>query len=352
MKRNYSIELLKLYFAICIAFGHANRLREGFGTSIPSISSGMIVVLFYILSGFFLVKSFDSGKYSDPWNYSLARLKRIYPYYIVAFLLLFTYENLQLLYHVKDFIRALFMSLPEIFLVQNVGVFPGGINYPLWQMCCLVVASHVLFGLLMWNRQATLNVICPVFAICTFTALANAYGGDRIDMWQVLGEFFYGQLIRATGSLALGMLAYTPINLILKALENVQYKFMPILISLSSIVAFLVLWINRGSYAIVFPFFAILICMLYSKGVYAKYFQIPFLAKLDKLSLAIYLTHALTIKFFSKNSYIYENLSDLKGDMLYIVVVILVSIALIILVDFMSYLISKAKPLLTKLKTE
>lgn len=343
MKRNYSIELLKLYFAICISLGHAGWLRDGFGTSLPSISSGMIVVLFFILSGFFLVKSFDSRKYADSWEYSLARLKRIYPYYIVAFLTLFTYKNINQIHHISDFFEKLLTSLPEIFLLQNIGVFPGGINYPLWQMCCLIVACHLLFGLLMWNRQATINVICPLLAICTFTALSNVYGSDKIDLWGVVYEFFYVPLIRAVGSLSLGMLAYNPINLILKKLENSSGRFTPVCVSLSSIVAFWALWLNRNSYAIVFPFFAVLICMLYSKGIYARFLQIPLLAKLDKLSLGIYLTHAFIIQIFNNNRHLIESLNMLEGDMLYIAVVIIFSVILIVLVDFMKYLSKKSK---------
>ena len=58
MERNYSIDFLKILFALSIACGH-------FKGSV--LSSDLIVELFFILSGFFLVNSFYSGKYhGDP----------------------------------------------------------------------------------------------------------------------------------------------------------------------------------------------------------------------------------------------------------------------------------------------
>ena len=52
MERNYSIDFLKILFALSIACGH-------FKGSV--LSSDLIVELFFILSGFFLVNSFYSG---------------------------------------------------------------------------------------------------------------------------------------------------------------------------------------------------------------------------------------------------------------------------------------------------
>lgn len=48
MKRNYCLDLLKFYFAITIAVSHAP-----FGASFPVVASDKIVMLFFVLSGFF-----------------------------------------------------------------------------------------------------------------------------------------------------------------------------------------------------------------------------------------------------------------------------------------------------------
>ena len=49
MKRNYCIDFIKIVLAIFIALGH-------FGVQI--VSSGMVVICFFIISGYFLVRSY------------------------------------------------------------------------------------------------------------------------------------------------------------------------------------------------------------------------------------------------------------------------------------------------------
>ena len=102
MERNYSIDFLKILFALSIACGH-------FKGSV--LSSDLIVELFFILSGFFLVNSFYSGKYhGDALSYTASRLKRIYPYYLLAFLILFiSFKSADLLHPIRflsDFANA------------------------------------------------------------------------------------------------------------------------------------------------------------------------------------------------------------------------------------------------------
>ena len=94
MERNYSIDFLKILFALSIACGH-------FKGSV--LSSGLIVELFFILSGFFLVNSFYSGKYhGDALSYTASRLKRIYPYYLLALLILFiSFKSADLLHPIR-----------------------------------------------------------------------------------------------------------------------------------------------------------------------------------------------------------------------------------------------------------
>ena len=109
MERNYSIDFLKILFALSIACGH-------FKGSV--LSSDLIVELFFILSGFFLVNSFYSGKYhGDALSYTASRLKRIYPYYLLAFLILFiSFKSADLLHPIR-FLSDFANAVPEVLLV-------------------------------------------------------------------------------------------------------------------------------------------------------------------------------------------------------------------------------------------
>ena len=168
MKRNYSVDFVKFLFAVMIAIGHFTGV-DGI------ISGGKIVNLFFVMSGYFLVNSFNSGKYENSWQFTFQRIKRIYPYYIFAFIIIFLGIYLSEGLGIFQLIDKLFKSLPEIFMLQNIGVFPGGINYPLWQLCTLIVVSHIMFSLLKWEKNLTLNVLCPLMAIGVYTYFANAY---------------------------------------------------------------------------------------------------------------------------------------------------------------------------------
>ena len=108
MGRNYSVDVLKLVFAIFIAMGH-------FGAEL--LSSTLIVDCFFVLSGYFIVRSFDSGKYKEggSFAYVLARVKRIYPYYIVAFIILFIVKYFIQWNGISALKDAIKHSLPEFF---------------------------------------------------------------------------------------------------------------------------------------------------------------------------------------------------------------------------------------------
>lgn len=206
LQRNYSIDLLKFYFACNVALGHTNL-----PTLLPLINIDYVVTLFFILSGYFLVRSFDSGKYATPWQYTMSRVCRIWPYYFCAFLILFLYMQLDSGAGIRETVRRFSHSLQEILMLQNVGIFPEGINFPTWQLSTLIFGSHLLFTLLAWNRQLALNLICPALAACIYTCL----GMDH-NPWGNIGHFFYVPMLRAIAGLSLGMFLYDPFCLLLK----------------------------------------------------------------------------------------------------------------------------------------
>ena len=334
MKRSYSIDFIKFIFAIAIAIGHAH-----YSESI--ISSGLIVNLFFVLSGYFLVNSFESEKYDNSWQYSFQRIKRIYPYYIFAFIVLFMYTNLCKKLDVVSLSKLFFKSLPEIFLVQNVGIFPGGINYPLWQLCTLIVVSHIMFSMLKWDKQFTINVICPIVAIGVYTYLSNVYDSGVPNDWGVEYKFLYVPLIRAAGSLAIGMFANYPIKRCLVWLENNKNKLLPITVSLLGMCAGVVFWLNRNSYSSIIPFLVVIISMLYTKSVYSRMFRARIFRKLDKLSLAIYLNHAFVINVYDKMSDVWLKSGYEKTNIMYLILLIIYSMIMLWLVDAVCFLIKK-----------
>ena len=199
MNRNYFISLLKLVLAYSVALGHLHL-------ELVFFEAGYCVDYFFIISGFFLAGSFYSNKYASAGIYTMHRVKTIYSRYLFSFFVLFLYS------YFSDprvnFISKFIDSLPEILLLQNVGWFNGGINYPLWFLCDLIIVSHILFAMLVENDRLTLNVICPIISLLVGTYLMNVYQDHTITRWGVEFGFLYIPLCRCACFLSVGMIVY------------------------------------------------------------------------------------------------------------------------------------------------
>ncbi len=338
MKRNYSIDIIKIYFALSIALSHYSPLETG--RILPILTGGFLVQLFYVLSGFFLVSSFDSKKYTSAGNYTMQRIRRIYPYYIAAFIALFTLHAYWGRYSIAEYFTTLAESLPEIFLLQNCGVFAGGINYPMWQICCLIIVSHFMFSLLLWDRQLSLNLICPVLALMVITFFANA-SGENISFWGVEASVFYIPLVRATGYIALGMVLHGPVFRAVNYLESNNNKYLPAMASIAVILLIVLLWHNRTTNAVMIPFAFILICLIYSKNYYARILSFPWLCKLEKLSLGYYFNHALIIKIMPNIEGIFMGCSQRVYDIIFIIILTVYTVLMFLIVDRIIALLKK-----------
>lgn len=341
MKRNYSIDIIKFCFALSIALSHFSSLENG--RLFPVINDGYLVSLFFVLSGFFLVSSFDSGKYADAGSYTMKRVNRIYPYYIFAFLALFSFYAITGRSTVPNVLLDLAESLPEIFLLQNVGIFTGGINYPLWQICCLIVVSHFLFSLLIWNRQLSLNLICPVLALGTVIYFANSNGAGEVNWWGIEGAVFYMPLVRAAGYVSLGMVVHTPVLRLVNMLEKNSSRFTPALVSAGSIVMLLLFWVNRKSHVGFIPFCLLLVCMLYSKSFYSKYLNFSLLSRLEKLSLGYYFNQALIIEIMPKIESLTNGWKQRMLDLVFVVLLTVYSVFVLYIVDLIMGFVAKRR---------
>jgi len=329
MKRNRGIEVLKLYLALSVALEHASL-----SYLFPSMESNNAVLAFYMISGYFLVNSFESGKYRTPGEYSLSRIRRIYPYYIAAFFVLYLYFAILYEYGKGSLIKEFLQSLPEMFLLQNAGMFPSGINYPMWQMCCLIIAGHIWFALLQWNRQITINVISPLLSMGVLTYLANTAGNAGVSWWSIEAGFVYIPFVRAAAYIALGMMINWPVRAAVKWLDDNKSPYMPGIVFLTGVFACYVWWLNRYTFASTIPITIILICCFYSKSILEYIFKWPVFRGLDRLSLGIYLNHALFVRFMQHYLWKYTDISPLVKETVFLLVLITYSILMMRAVDW------------------
>lgn len=286
-KRNYTLDVIKFLFAIVIALGHLGCVIG---------NSGLIVNLFFIISGYFLVKSCLSSKYENAWDYTINRLKRVYPYYLFAFLVMIISMCIQNDQNILDCIKMIMRSLPELTLMQNVGIYGGGINYPLWFLCDCIIASHVMFSLVTWNKNVTLNAVCPLTFICGVTFFVN----NEVNIWGIEGGFVYLPLLRAFAYLALGMTIYKPVNKMLDWLSKFNRKKVNVGMTIYGVVAVGVCYINRhDAYVSLLAFIFLMLFCLYPSGFVYSMLNHKLFKYCEKLSLAIFLNHAVIVSWFN-----------------------------------------------------
>lgn len=101
MKRNHSIDFFRFIFAMLIVFYHYlfHILGRKTGWYIG-------VEFYFILSGFFLMKSYEEnkkfclGEYKAT-NYLVDKIKKLYPHYLFSFLVMFFVMGI---FHHKSFL--------------------------------------------------------------------------------------------------------------------------------------------------------------------------------------------------------------------------------------------------------
>lgn len=336
MKRNYIIDDIKVVFAIAIACSHYMG---------SVLSAGIVVECFFIVSGYFLMATYESNKFTNAYSYTKNRIKKIYPQYITAFVILFIWKNHKLLGNGIGWFKQLAKSLPEIFLLQNTGIFSGGINYPLWQLCVLIIASHILYSLLLKNKECTLNVICPILIFCVYTYMANIFGKYEVDVFNIEYHFLYIPIYRALASVSLGMILYKPVN---EAADYINRKLYGWQISILSLMAMGTFWINRYTYVAIISFSLILIFCFVPNGFLSKLNQKPIISG-EVLSLWIYLNHAFIIDILNTyNIRLIGNESGWGHKVCFVFILIIYSILTNQLVEWIKKLWEKYKPIIIR----
>ena len=143
-QRSYALGLIKLLLSYVIAFFHCGL----------SVSPGptVTVQVFFILSGFFLGKTFYERKSEaySAWDYTLDHARKIYPYYFfscaVFFLYVFARDAVSLILSpslpgLGALIRSIYNQIPDLLLLQSSMFFHDSVNYPLCQLTALLIAA-------------------------------------------------------------------------------------------------------------------------------------------------------------------------------------------------------------------
>ena len=171
-------------------------------------SNGYLVVeFFFILSGYLLMESY-LRKPKTAVQYTVDKLKRTYLEYFVALCFTFLYFGIlsKLVNHIPISINLVFQFIYEALLIQNIGIFTDGYNYPMWYFCVLIWGGALLYYLIDKYRDLSTHLFIPIICLLVLTFLCNQ--GGTLAIWEIYG-CFYIPFMRGIAEMGLGILLCT-----------------------------------------------------------------------------------------------------------------------------------------------
>lgn len=291
--KNNSIEFLRfLFMSILVAWhGGFHFFAHGY----------LVVEFFFILSGYFIYTSLIKND-KGTLQYTVDKIKRTYLEYIIACVFMFGLISLHAFVYKNQNLTLdnIFMFISELLLLQNVGIFNGGFNYPLWYFSVLIWGGGGLYALLKYNKRLTLNIILPLYILLFYTYIFGK--GDSIECWDK--DIFYIPMLRGLADMSVGIMTAKLSLMILPEIKKSSLLFDFISV-LSFVLLLFVFYIDKAydRYVLIFIPFLILNCVC-TKGFLYRLFNRKCFSQLGGITYEMYLLHAPTIMiliFITKN---------------------------------------------------
>ena len=204
-KRNNEIEFFRFLFICAISVMH---FSNSYFKSTPHFSNAYIgTEFFFLISGFMIMKSADNTEMS-AFTFTGKRIKKLYPHYLMAFLLLLLLSSLTSYTGIVALVRSLFTYAFELLFLQSLGLKCFGLlNYPAWYLSALLIAGFFIYALVRLHRKLYLTIIAPLAIVATYSFFSANIG--TLDLWG--GNQFLNlsdALTRGFAAMSLGSLSY------------------------------------------------------------------------------------------------------------------------------------------------
>lgn len=190
-----SLEFIRYIFICIIAIWHDNTLNI--------FRHSVVVEFFFILSGFLLYQTWEK-RATEPIKFAQRRLKRLYCEYSIALIITFLINIIKEHSNESYIYNQIGSLIPELLMVQNIGIFKGGINPINWYIQVMFVGSVFLYALLYCNPKLAKNVLIPTIALGGLTYFFS--NGDSIVHWET-NYFIYEPLLRGLSCMSIGILS-------------------------------------------------------------------------------------------------------------------------------------------------
>ena len=168
------------------------------------------VDFFFIVSGFLLFKKAEKSKGTlSAVGYTIERIKKIYPPYILAFIVTFivimAVSNTALEYWKAD---GIINALLEASLLQGVFICKGPfVNYTAWYISVLIIAGFFIYLVLSKNKKLFLYALAPINILLGFLYLYKFYGSLDVTIATEGWALLTPAMIRGLAGMSLGVYA-------------------------------------------------------------------------------------------------------------------------------------------------
>ncbi len=324
-KRNYVIDFFRMIFMIIICIHHFQG-----AINVIFIHSGYLCVeFFFILSGFYLFQNFQKNKKQDALQYTMKKVKRMYPHYIFSLIIcLLTVVCSQIIKNDFDVVNITYKILAELFMIQNIGFLDGGLNTPIWYISVLIIGGYIIYGILKKDEKVFLRILGPVFIIFTFNLIKS--NSNSIENWSNINGL-YLPLLRGMADLMIGCLLAEILNRYSNKIECliVKRKIIAFIVEISTYVLLAYIILFQTDYEmyclILFP---LLIMFAYcQKSISSKLFNKEIYKNNGDLTYAMYLNHSVVnmVMSFAYEIFLSRIFNAEIMTIMYVVVVIVYS---------------------------
>lgn len=192
---------------------------EVLGHRLTFFSYGYIGVgFFFLVSGYLMGKAVyranertltetgtvDLGK--ETWQFWVHKYAAIFPYHVVAFILLFVERAIQLGWRGGELGRRILDAIPNFFLIQKLGFDFKSVNGVTWYISAMMIAMLFLYPLCRKFYSMFVHVIGPLLGFSIIGYLQCTYGTvSGVNTWTVLG---YKCVWRAVAEISLGVVYF------------------------------------------------------------------------------------------------------------------------------------------------
>lgn len=306
-----SIEAFRFIFMLVIILWHFSRFN-------PFTHGYIVVDFFFMLSGFFLYKSFSRNQQTS-YAYTVDKIKKFAPEYVLMFFIIFLVKSI--IVYKGESVMVLCSAIPELLMIQGVG-FNTVINTPTWYISIMLIAGYLIYALL--KVKILSKILLPLSVISIYIYLFHR--SPSIETFERVG-LVYLPLLRGFAGMGYGVII-SIVSVRYSLLLESKYKYINIFTAIALVVVLIDLFLpwSFDKYAIL-SFSMIILSFSVSRSFLNVYLSSPIWNKLGGITYEMLVLHAFVIGVLAKliRRYYMSLPVSIIAALIYVCIVILCS---------------------------